>query len=193
MSFSSSRIKQGGSAGWWNEATGSFGKVVQLRSPAERNVGSVTSHAVRWDRSACRFQAFCVCVCVYVCVCVSLHMSFFKFSFLPRLFYEDHVWSRSYSRAAAPAAVVWFSSSVLQLLCSHQRRCFPGAPLKVDQHRGPLFVKVPSDSHVIFSRKGELSARFQTWKCQSKSRTIFIPLLEFIPSLQMPASSLKKW
>lgn len=59
MSFSS-RVKQGGSTGGWSEATGGLGKVLQLRGPAERNVGSVTSHAVGWDRSASIFQALCV-------------------------------------------------------------------------------------------------------------------------------------
>lgn len=181
--FTSSRNKHGGSTGRRSQATAGFSKVVQLRGPAERNMGSVASHTVRWVRSASMFQALCVFFIT------PNNVSFFY----PRLFHEDHVRSRSHSRAAASAAVIWLRRSVLQLLCSHQRRCFRGAALQVDQHRGSLSVKVPSDSHVIFSRKSELGARFQTWECQSKSRIIFIPLLEFFPSLQMPATPLRLW
>lgn len=148
-----SRIKQGGSSGRGSEAAAGFGEVLQLRGPAERNVGSATSHPVRWDSSASLFQASGV----------GYNMVTRNNTCAPppsRLLHKDHVWSRSRSCAGASAAVLGCRGSVLQLLCSLQRGSFPGAPLEVGQRWGSLFVEVPSDSAVVFGRKGQLTGHF---------------------------------
>lgn len=106
---------------------------------------------------------------------------------------------RSHPCAGSPAAVLRSTGSVLQLLCSVQHRCFPGAPLKVAQHRGSFFAKVSSDSHVFHSAKGTGRLCCLTYEFKSKSPTIlkkkhfcsFLFFLEFSPSMQMPTDSLK--
>lgn len=43
------RIEQGSYHGGWNQTTVGFGKILRPTGATERNLGSVTSHTVRWD------------------------------------------------------------------------------------------------------------------------------------------------
>lgn len=63
--------------------------------------------------------------------------------------------SRSHSCAGTSAAVLGFRSAVLQLQCSVQHCCHPGASPEAAQLGGTFFVKVSSDPHVFLSAKGK--------------------------------------
>lgn len=76
--------------------------------------------------------------------------------FYSRILHKPLMSSRCHTCASTIAAVFRFRGSILQLLCSLQHCCFPGAPLQIAQHWRSFFVKVSSDSHVFLSAKGKL-------------------------------------
>ena len=154
FSFLSYRIKQRGCPGGWNHTAVGFSKILRPTGATERNLGSVTSHTVRSDR----FLLTSVSACFsWKLEAAAFFLALFclNFSSFSRLVNKDFMSSRSHSCPGPSAAVLRFRGSVLQLRCSVQHRCCPGAPPEAAQHWRPFSVKVSSDPHVFLCAKSK--------------------------------------
>lgn len=186
------RVKQGGCPDGWHHSTVGAGQILRPTGAAERNLGSVTPHTVRWGYLFLVQPAILTCFNVtqkhYPTLSVSL-----------RLGHKDFVPGWGHPGAGAPAAVLRLRGPVLQLHRSVQHFCGATAPCQAAQHGGTFPAQVSPHSSVFPCAEGNCQLQRLTVEQRGKICIVFAlkksfpAISELNSSVQMFTNPLGQW